>query len=113
MLADPNAFGRMLSELLNAAATAEQIERAVADSSFERMRQIEEADIRAKRVGIFYKPYLEETIKTGLRFMRAGRAGEAARMLSPQQRTRFVSAFGAIMGELGYSLEQVSPAMNE
>ena len=82
--------------------TRQQMADAVAASSFERMREIEEADIRAQRVGIFYKPYLQQPIDAGLRFMRSGKSGEAARVLSPDQRRRFDDAFRSIGRELGY-----------
>ncbi len=82
--------------------TREQIEHALAASSFERMREIEERDIEERQVGIFYKPYLQPSIDAGLRFMRAGRSGEAARTLSTDQWGRFEAVFGAIRRELGY-----------
>jgi uncharacterized membrane protein len=66
------------------------------------MRQIEETDIGGRRVGIFYKPYLQQPIDAGLRFMRSGKSGEAARVLSPDQRRRFDDAFRSIGRELGY-----------
>jgi hypothetical protein len=78
------------------------IDKAVEGAAFERMRQIEEADIRDKRVGIFYKPYLQQQIDAGLRFMREGRSGEAIQMLSDNQRRRFNETFGAIRSALGY-----------
>jgi len=83
-------------------ANGRRIDSAVANASFGRMRQIEEADIRARNVGIFYKPYLQQSIDSGLRFMRAGKAGEAAQVLTPEQRQRSESTFGAIMRDLGY-----------
>ena len=66
------------------------------------MREIEEADIRSQNVGIFYKPYLQQSIGAGLRFMRAGKSGEGARVLSAEQRQLVVATFGPLMRELGY-----------
>jgi hypothetical protein len=74
----------------------------VASASFERMGEIELADIRSRRVGIFYKPYLQASIDSGLRFMRSGRSGEARAVLTPAQTERFDAAFGRLMRELGY-----------
>ena len=65
-------------------------------------RQIEEADISRQNVGIFYKPYLQQSIGNGLRFMRAGQAGEATRALTAEQRRRVTDTFGPLMRELGY-----------
>jgi hypothetical protein len=92
-----------LCRFLGLAREPLDIEAAVARASFERMREIEEADIRAQRVGIFYKPYLQEPINSGLRFMRSGKIGEAARVLSQIQRQRFDSVFGSMRREFGYA----------
>jgi hypothetical protein len=79
-----------------------ELEAALAGASFQRMKEIEEADIRARKIGIFYKPYLQQSIGSGLRFMRSGTAGEAARTLTPEQRERLLGVFGPMMRELGY-----------
>jgi hypothetical protein len=105
MLADPSAGARSLSELLGVKSSEEDIQRAVADSSFERLRQIEEADIRAKRDSIFYKPTLQGPLDSGLRFMRSGKSGDAADAFTGDQKARFMRAFGPLMRELGYPVE--------
>jgi hypothetical protein len=105
LLADPLEGARQLCALLGLARTPVELERAVSGASFERLSQIEAADIGAERVSIFYKPYLRSSIGSGLRFMRAGRAGEAAPILTSEQRLRFDDAFGASMRELGYGQE--------
>jgi aryl sulfotransferase len=105
LLAEPVLTARGLAELLRPGATAAEIERAVAGSSFRRMREIEEADIRTRSVGIFYKPYLQGAIDSGVRFMRGGRSGDADTMLTGAQRARFADAFGPLMGALGYSAD--------
>jgi hypothetical protein len=100
-----NALGgaQKLCTLLGLSRTPQVIEQAVAGASFQRMREIEEADIRTRNVGIFYKPYLESAIGSGRRFMRSGTAGEAARVLTPEQRQRVITVFGPLMRELGYA----------
>jgi hypothetical protein len=99
---DPYPIAETLSRWLGTGASPERIAQAVADSSFERMRDIEEADIRDRRVGIFYKPYLETSIRAGRRFMRSGASGEGARELSCAQRARLADAFGPLLQSLGY-----------
>jgi hypothetical protein len=89
-------------EFLRLERTADEITRAVTGASFDRLREIEERDIRDAHVGIFYKPYLRPSIDAGLRFMRAGKAGEAMRALTGEQQQRVAAAFGPLMGELGY-----------
>jgi Sulfotransferase domain len=102
MLRNTAQAASVLCQFLSLPRTAEQIAAAVAASSFTRLREIEEADIRARRVGIFYKPYLAQPIELGLRFMRAGRVGESAAALSDDQRERFDRVFGDWRRTLGY-----------
>jgi Sulfotransferase domain len=103
LLADGLGGAHKLCTFLGLSRTAHEIQQAVAGASFRRMREIEEADIRTQSVGIFYKPYLESAIGNGRRFMRSGTAGEAARVLTPEQRQRVTTAFGPLMRELGYA----------
>lgn len=106
LLAEPSKAAELVARHLGLKSTPDSLARAVAGASFERMRQIEEADISAQRVGIFYKPYLQSSINAGLRFMRGGRSGEARRTLTPDQQRRFDEVFGPIRHELGYSAFQ-------
>jgi aryl sulfotransferase len=102
LLADGLGGAQKLCTFLGLSRTAHEIEQAVAGASFRRMQEIEEADIRTQSVGIFYKPYLQSAIGDGRRFMRSGTAGEAARVLTPEQRQRVVTVFGPLTRELGY-----------
>lgn len=102
LLADTLRGARQISSFLGLERSAAEIQSAVSNASFERMRQIEEADIRDRNVGIFYKPYLQQSIDAGLRFMRAGKAGEAAQVLTPDQRQRVLMTFGTVIRDLGY-----------
>jgi hypothetical protein len=103
LLADTVGIARTLCGHLRLTRGAAELEAAVAAASFERMRAIEEADISARRPGIFYKPYLQSSIDVGLRFMRSGRSGEAAQRLSPSQRSRFDAVFGPLRQQFGYA----------
>jgi hypothetical protein len=103
LLVDGRRGAEHICSFLGLTRTVEEIERAVAGASFRRMKQIEEADIRGRNVGIFYKPYLQPSIDAGLRFMRSGTAGDAVRALTPEQRRRTVAVFGPLMRELGYA----------
>jgi len=102
LLHDGLAAARQLCAFLGLIRTAGEMARAVAGASFGRLREMEEQDIRGQHVGIFYKPYLRPSIDAGLRFMRSGTAGEAARVLSVEQRQRVYETFGPVMRELGY-----------
>lgn len=103
LLADGHGGARRICAFLGLTRTEQEIAQAVAGASFRRMQEIEEADIRNENIGIFYKPYLRQSIDTGRRFMRSGKAGEAALVLSPEQRRRATAVFEPLMRELGYS----------
>jgi hypothetical protein len=102
LASDPRRVCGMLAELLRPQSSAEEVERAVANSSFQRLREIEAADIRERRTGIFYKPYLQPSIDAGLRFMREGTAGGGAAALTAEQRARMRTAFAPVLRQLGY-----------
>jgi hypothetical protein len=102
LLADGQQGAQRICSFLGLTRTAGEIGQAVAGASFRRMQAIEEADISRQNVGIFYKPYLQQSIGNGWRFMRAGQAGEATRALTAEQRRRVTDAFGPLMRELGY-----------
>jgi hypothetical protein len=106
LLTDGMQIARRLCAFLGLTRTGEEMERALAGASFQRLKEIEEQDIHAQSVGIFYKPYLRPSIDAGLRFMRAGKAGEAAQALSAEQQRRVQATFGALMRELGYGAQR-------
>jgi hypothetical protein len=106
LLADGMQAARQLCTFLGLSRSESQLAHAVAGASFERLKQIEEQDIHGESVGIFYKPYLRPSIDAGLRFMRAGQAGEAAQILSAEQQQRVRAAFGPVMRELGYPAQR-------
>jgi aryl sulfotransferase len=102
MVSDPLGTGRRIADLLNPGCPTGVIAEAVRNSSFQRMRDIERADIGAKRVGIFYKPYLQPAIESGRRFMRRGLPGDGRARLSAEQRQRLNARFAGLLRELGY-----------
>jgi hypothetical protein len=101
---DPRRVGGVLAKVFGLRRTSQQIEEAVSNSSFEKMRAVEDADIRERRIGIFYKPYLDGSIEAGRRFMRSGVAGEARRWLTPTQQAQIAEVFGPTMRQLGYAV---------
>jgi Sulfotransferase domain len=100
--AAPQRVCAQLAQLFAVRRSPEQLDEAVKTSSFEKMRDVEDADIREQRIGIFYKPYLQGSIDAGRRFMRSGVVGEAQLCLSPAQQARIAEVFGPTMRQLGY-----------
>jgi hypothetical protein len=103
LLADAAREAAKLVDFLGLQCGPREIDAAVAGASFERMRAIEESDIRLRRVGIFFKPYLQQPIDAGVRFMRRGRSGQARQDMSGEQRARLDAVFGAARQSLGYA----------
>jgi hypothetical protein len=106
MVENSERICRMLAQALRPGSTDDQVREAAENSSFRRMRAIEEADIHAKRIGIFYKPYLQDSIDAGRRFMRHGTAGGGADRLTSEQRACLSRTFAPLLEQLGY------PALN-
>jgi hypothetical protein len=103
LAADPARSCTALARLLRPNSSTDEIREAVFNSSFQRMREVEEADIRDKRPGIFYKPYLQQSIDLGARFMRNGVVGDGTARLSSEQHMRLRLAFQPLLSQLGYS----------
>jgi hypothetical protein len=103
--ANPRHACALLSSFLGVRRSDQEIDQAVAHSSFGRLQEIEANDIREKRVGIFYKPYLQPAIDAGLRFMRSGAVGDSGNLLTLEQRQRIEETFHGLSAELGYSSE--------
>jgi len=66
------------------------------------MREIEDSDIHHRRVGIFYKPYLQPAIDAGRRFMRQGSVA-AAPQSSAQISEPADAVFTPLLADLGYA----------
>jgi Sulfotransferase domain len=103
MLDDPMAACRAVAHVLRPDCSEADMREAVRNSSFQRMREVERADIRDRRVGIFYKPYLQSSIDSGSRFMRRGIVGDGTARLSVEQRTRLRGSFAPLLQDLGYA----------
>jgi hypothetical protein len=103
LTADPKAACAVLARLIRPDSSALEVEAAVLNSSFDRMRELEAGDIRERRIGIFYKPYLQGAIESGRRFMRSGAVGDGSRLMTPDQRARLAKGFERLLAELGYT----------
>lgn len=111
--AAPEANLATMAAFLGATTDAARIADAVARSSFDAMRAIEEQEIRARDSnGIFYSPALEPGIAAGHRFIRRGESGGQETELTPVQREAAHARFGAAMARFGYAGEtaQAAPA---
>jgi Sulfotransferase domain len=100
--ADPKKTCRTMAQVFRPGSSDAEIEATVQNSCFNRLREIEAADIREQRIGIFYKPYLQAAIDSGRRFMRRGTVGDGAQLLSAEQQARLAGTFAPLLAQLGY-----------
>ena len=90
MMADPHkAFGQMTRHLL-LDSTQEQLEQAIGQSSFEKLKEQEDKE------GFREKP------KVAKRFFREGRSGQWKEVLAPLQVERIIRDHGEQMTRFGY-----------
>jgi hypothetical protein len=96
-----------IGRFLGLDVTGADVERAVEASSFDRMRALEEAEIRRRRPGFFYKENFRAAHARGHRFMNRGRSGAGQQALSEAQLERARVIFGPQMERFGYATEPV------
>ena len=102
LLADPVVHLRQIADFIGVQKSSHDIETAVAHSTFDRMKKIEDDELAARTAGFFMSENSERTIQEGCRFMNRGKAGEGEKELTPEQRERFLKRFGPTMELVGY-----------
>lgn len=105
LLADPVAQLGKISNFLNLTSSAEELQAAVENSSFERMKKIEENELAQKIQGFYLDENSEKGIAAGSRFMFRGKADEGEKEISPSQKARLLKRFDSTLRLAGYSLE--------
>ncbi len=98
--ADTGKAANDICRFLNVTKTPEEIAAAVARSSFEQLRAMEEREIAERRPGFFYTGERAGAVAAGVRFINRGEAGAA--MLSDAQRELALQRFGPGMQITGY-----------
>lgn len=104
MLADPAAQLGKISRFLNLTSSEDELRSAVENSSFGRMKAIEETELTQKIRGFYLSENSEKGIAAGNRFMYRGKAGEGIKELSSLQRKKFLVQFGPTAELAGYRL---------
>lgn len=102
---DPAAQLERVSAFLGLRADRRKIEAAVEDSSFERMRAIEEEEVTMRRQGFFSRETPVESFGQGVRFMSHGRPGAGESEISRDERARLLARFGPTMRQIGYAVQ--------
>lgn len=104
LLADPVAQLDKISHFLKLRSSAEELQAAVENSSFGRMKEIEETELARKTRGFYLSENTEKGIAEGNRFMFRGKAGVGEKEVTPAQRKRFLEQFGSTIKLAGYPL---------
>lgn len=104
LIADARGPLESMAKLLGESPTPEKLDEAVRNASFEKMRELEEAD-RAKPLaqGLFLKP--AEPTRAGddrKNFVNKGRTGQSLAHIDPALDALFEQRFGAAMQKYGY-----------
>lgn len=103
MKADPAAAVGRLATFFQRELDAAEIARIVDASSFERMRELETAEIESGADG-FFQTERGHSSDPNFRFMRAGSVGGYRDFMSEQQLAAAKDRFGEIAEQLGYEL---------
>ena len=104
MLADPVSQLGKISNFLKLRSSQAELQSAVNNSSFRRMKEIEEKELARKIRGFYLSENSEKSIAEGNRFMFRGKAGEGEKELTRSQRERFLEQFGPTIELAGYQL---------
>ena len=91
-----------LCSFLSIERSADQIEAALAASSFESMRAMEEKEVAEGQPGLFAAENPASTFSLGLRFMSKGTTGSYREALTAAQIEKAKERFGPVMRQLGY-----------
>lgn len=105
LLADPVAQLDKISHFLKLRSSTKELQVAVENSSFERMKEIEENELAQKIQGFYLDENSEKGIAAGNRFMFRGKADEGEKEISPSQKARLLKRFDSTLRLAGYSLE--------
>jgi hypothetical protein len=102
LLEDPCAALVGICDSFGLGRSEDELRAAVANSSFERMREIEEKELRERRPGMFYHEGRDAMASNGRRFMHRGKQGLGKQLLTADQIAQARTAFSPLMEQLGY-----------
>jgi hypothetical protein len=99
---DPHVAVKKICRFLGLNKDSREIEQAIKQSSFGKLRNMEEQELKSGMDGFFKSEHV--TLKgSGYRFMYKGAIGSFKELLSSQQIKQVIERFGVNMEKLGYS----------
>jgi hypothetical protein len=103
LMADTAGTLRKLVTFLGIQRSDTDIAMAADSASQDSMRRIEEAEIAARREGIFFQSRNAAAIETGLRFVGRSSDGKTRFALTPEQKEAARHRFAGLIQRLGYA----------
>jgi len=102
MVSDPLAQLTRITAFLGHQFEPQRLQEAVAASSFENMRAIEDQEVREGKPGFFSRETSPAGLDAGHRFMSRGKPGGSELALTGSERAQLLERFGPTMEQLGY-----------
>ncbi|WP_201066618.1 MULTISPECIES: FkbM family methyltransferase [Thiorhodovibrio] len=104
MVEQPAVQAQRVATFFNLNVSAQTVAEAVAASSFERLKALEEMELQSQRDGLFarHQDHLQDS---GFRFMREGRVGGCFDALSEEELRALENRFADLLDVLGYRLD--------
>ena len=102
LCADPLKQLGKINDFLTFGKSTEEMQRAVQNSTFEKMRALEEQELVEQKSGFFYTEHNANSIRGGNRFMRSGTPKLGKEPLNESEESQLLEIFAPIMQKLGY-----------
>jgi hypothetical protein len=102
MKADTAKFAKLFCKFLKVERSDRQIADALARSSLDAMREMEEREIKTRTEGYFFQSRNVDGYEEGLRFVGGGLDGPRKSAMTEAQQAKALEKFGPAMKRLGY-----------
>lgn len=102
LLEDPAREMKHLCDFLDITPEPETLKHAIANSSFQKLKEIEQNSYREQTGSCFYSPDRQQAYEAGFSFLNRGKAGLGKALLSLDQQERAKQAFAAYLEYFGY-----------
>ncbi|MEX0808674.1 MAG: sulfotransferase domain-containing protein [Dongiaceae bacterium] len=99
---DPAGVLREIGRTLNLERSDDAIKAAIAASSVERLRAMEDAEVERRQPGIFYTPQVGDRLDDVVRFIGQNTAADASYRLTDDERARAQERFAPAMRRFGH-----------
>lgn len=102
LLADTLTELRKICQFIKLEKSELELQKAVSNSSFSKLKELENKEINNQEEGLFYHSSYQVAHQAGLRFINQGKAGQGKSKLSPTQVKSAQQQFSALMEKFKY-----------